>query len=202
MHAQVHTLTSHSTRAHSELTSVGTDDHHPQAHGASDHTDRTRYLWLPAQVFTISGGSPNLAIRGSTANVYDKSAAWAFDGSAAEDISTIFNLPVDWNAGSITFQLFWAPSDATVGNVVWQAIVADIASGDQIDQAFDALLGTTIATPGVADQFVSTQLGTTYTPVSTVVRLNLRRDGANASDTYNAIDAWALGIRVNYTADM
>lgn len=31
-HAQAHTLTSHSTRAHSELTGIGANDHHTQAH--------------------------------------------------------------------------------------------------------------------------------------------------------------------------
>lgn len=37
-HAQAHTLTSHSTRAHSELSSVGVDDHHAQVHGSAAHS--------------------------------------------------------------------------------------------------------------------------------------------------------------------
>ena len=35
---KAHTLASHSTKAHSELTGVGTDDHHPQVHGNADHS--------------------------------------------------------------------------------------------------------------------------------------------------------------------
>jgi hypothetical protein len=41
-HAQSHTLASHSTKAHSELSDVTANQHHAQAHGASDH-DATSY---------------------------------------------------------------------------------------------------------------------------------------------------------------
>ncbi len=37
-HPQAHTLTSHTTRAHSELTGIGTDDHHAQTHTHASHT--------------------------------------------------------------------------------------------------------------------------------------------------------------------
>lgn len=39
-HAETHTLGSHSTKAHSELTGVGADDHHPQAHTVASHSTK------------------------------------------------------------------------------------------------------------------------------------------------------------------
>lgn len=38
-HAQAHTLASHSTKAHSELTGVTADQHHNQVHGDGDHSE-------------------------------------------------------------------------------------------------------------------------------------------------------------------
>ena len=52
-------------------------------HGASIHTNRTRRFFLTPQQFTIAQGTPALAMVGSSANVYDKIAAWAFDGMGA-----------------------------------------------------------------------------------------------------------------------
>jgi hypothetical protein len=37
---KAHTLTSHSTKAHAELTGVGTDDHHAQAHTLASHSTK------------------------------------------------------------------------------------------------------------------------------------------------------------------
>jgi hypothetical protein len=49
-----HSLASHSSEAHSDLTSVGTDDHHPESHTVASHSDTTT---TRAELETLTDGS-------------------------------------------------------------------------------------------------------------------------------------------------
>lgn len=169
-------------------------------HGADKHTNITRYIWLPASAFIAVEGSPALAGVGSSANGYEKMPAWAMDGASAETVMTVIRMPADWDAGAVTPTLHWAPSDGNAGNVRWQVLPAYIAAADQIDEANAATLLSIVASPAVADQSTESGGFTTFTPNTPVARVAVRRDGGDATDTYDAHDAWFYGLLLAYTA--
>lgn len=168
--------------------------------GPDDIANRTRSFFLDATRFMAGTGTPDLAIRGSSDNAYDKVPAWAFDPAALESIQTLFDMPTDWNAGAITLSAYWAPSTTDTGNVYWDFVAAGIASATQIDQSLEINLNPSVqAASGTAENLHIKSMGS-FTPDSPLIRLAAARQGAEGTDTYTG-DAWLLGVLVEYTAD-
>lgn len=160
---------------------------------------RTRSFFLDATRFMAGDGTPDLAIRGSTANAYEKAPAWAFDPAALESILTTFSMPADWNNGAIRLYAYWAPSTTNNGNVFWNFVAAGIASATQIDQALEMNFNPGVqAASGTAENLHIKDMGS-LTPDSALIRLAAARQGADGADTYTG-DAWLLGVLVEYTA--
>ncbi len=165
-------------------------------------TDRSRNVWLGATAWVLEQGTPVLAVHGSAGALF-QAPVWELDGTAREGVATVFLMPTDWNLGTISFNIYWAPSDANTGNVFWDVVGAPIVDGSQIDDATVWTVQATSAAPGVAEQLtVLTTAAVTVTNTTGLIRLNLVRYADLASDTYNAHDAWFVGLRVNYTAVM
>ena len=194
------------TVSHDVLTGVSSDDHHAQSHGASDHTDRVRSVHVDLAGFAAIGGAPDLAQRGSAASVLSKTYGWAFDGAADETIQYrgLITFPKDiLDTSAVSVILTWAPSDGTAGNVYWRVSYAFLGGTDQIDEATSAVDVIT-ATPAVADQRTNTTL-TTAAKVSTdtQIKINISRLASSfATDTYDNLDAWLVGVELQYNADM
>lgn len=188
---------------HSQLGSIGANDHHAQAHGAADHTNITRTAWLDGGLWRlVQTGAPDYALRGS-AGANNKQAAWAFDGAATETIGTVtWGKAADYDSGSISAYIHWAPSNANSGNVYWRISYAWIAASNQIDLGATNV-NTPFATPGVAEQHVRSGPLTITAPTSNeqYLRMQISRLGSNASDTYDGSDAWFFAVELEYTAN-
>lgn len=166
---------------------------------------RTRSVHIDINGFTSIFGAAALAQVGSAAGVLDKTFAWAFDGASSETIQYrgLIVLPADITSTStITVRLHWAPSTAGAGNVYWRCEYAFIDADDQIDEGVAAAVNIQTATPAVADQRTTTDIATAAKAAGDILmKLNLARIGDDVLDTYNALDAWLVGVELRYTAD-
>jgi hypothetical protein len=165
-------------------------------------TARTMNMPLPLSNFVAVSGTPVLAAVGSDASFARKVQAWAFDGAANEYIqyNGLIRTPRDYTSGVYTLRIYWSASDTTVANVLWQAVYSIVDSGNQIDEAETAVNGLT-ATIGTADQELSTDFALgTPTDTNTGLRIIIARIGADALDTYNALDAWITGVELLYSS--
>ncbi len=163
--------------------------------------NRTRYVWIGAAGnWTIDQGTPLLATHGSGGALF-QAPVWEFDGTARESITTTWYMPADWNSGSITVDIYWAPSDNNTGNVFWDVDGAGIAAGQQFDQAPEFDTQAVSAAGGTAEALII-WTSAAFTPDAPFVRFIVIRLADVVTDTYNAHDAWFLGLKINYTADM
>lgn len=157
--------------------------------------------WIPMGIGICVVGAATYAARGTAAAASDM-PSWDFDAAADEDVSFGFiPWPVKTLAdgnGAVNYTLFWAPSDGTAGNVVWDIRADVLLAGDQVDSAMTGN-AITSAAPAVADDLVVVT-GFTERAIltdSVGLKIAVRRDADNASDTY-AADAWLVGLRVHF----
>jgi hypothetical protein len=184
---------------HASTTGQTANDHHAQVHGAADHTDITRKLLLAAadagldgSVLQLWGAAPDATRIVTLANAATQGAFWQF------------LVPADWASGVISVQPIWIPSatDGTAHTVRWSMVAASLAAGIN-----SGVAGTTVAWTGssaartqgvvVADTLTSTTL--TPAAAGDLMRVNLRRVGADGADTYVG-DVDLVGLVISYTA--
>jgi hypothetical protein len=154
-------------------------------------------LFIPADAFIIAEGTPALAVVGTSANGFEDCPAHALDAASTESVTTLVTMPSDWNAGSVSYYVYWSPSSTNTGNVLFELRGAGLAAGQQIDQAFEFNQQFLAAAPGITDHLMLESFGTN-TPDSPLLRLCLRRLGADGTDTFTA-DAYFIGVRLDYT---
>ena len=160
-------------------------------HGAGQHTDITRTLWLPADAWTIITGTPAITIYSA------RYRAWAFDSASDEEITTDFRLPDDWASGALVFKQYWTNAGAGAGDVVWRLDVAATAAAESLTAAW-VTTRDTITAPAVSVLTVSTLTATVTPSASDLIQLLVGRDGDNAADTLGN-DAGFLGLLIEYT---
>lgn len=169
------------------------------AHGPSSHPDRTRRLWIPAEMFTLAAGTPALAAQGANTRY----SAWAFDAAADEYIVTEFYLPLDTTgAATLVVKIVWTNLGAGAGNVVWEFFDAAVAdTGDLNATAGEGSNTEALAAP--AQHILKTSaISAPGLPAQStnLVRFRFGRRGSSASDTLGN-DAGLLGLLIEYTAD-
>lgn len=169
-------------------------------HGAADHTDVTRKVFLSAALAKLDvatavnlGASPNLT------------GATAYADAATQGSFYTFQVPDDWASGVITLQPVWSPgaTDAVAHTVRWSMTCQTVAAGVTVTAA-----GTTVAFTGasaartVGVVVYDTATSTTLTPAAAgdLFRFELQRIGADAADTYVGV-VNLLGVIVSYTAN-
>jgi hypothetical protein len=179
---------------------LGANLHHPQIHGAVDHTDRTRSIWLPPQCFTAVEGAPALTQYGVFPASY---VGWAFDPGAREAVLAEMSFPADYvfDILSETITVFWTRNAAGAGNVRWEKYFASVPT--------DNLIGWhgAIATQAVPAQDVLASFTEGLGMLNGArtgdifCKIGIRRDGLAGADTFPA-DIVFLGACLNYLADM
>lgn len=169
-------------------------------HGAADHANITRNVFLCAALAKLDAGtaanvgaSPDLTGVVALADAATQGAFWTFE------------VPDDWNSGVITVQPVWSPgaTDGVAHTVRWSIIAKAIAAGSTVTAA-----GTTVTFTGasaartVGVVVYDTATSTTLTPgaAGDLFRVHMRRVGADAADTYVGV-VNLLGIIITYTAN-
>lgn len=149
-------------------------------------------LWLSAQEFSISVNTPSLGDLGSAGAGNQRTTAWLFDSGVAEAVGGFFMMPVGWATADMF--VWWSNAGAGAGDVVWSFGTLTLVNTTNSDAA-GTLSSSTITAP--AQYVVKRSAGPTAITATAgqVVRLMLRREGANAADTLGN-DAGLLGVEL------
>jgi len=127
-----------------------------------------------------------------------------FDAATDEHVIFSFPLPGDYASGG-TLRVKWKRKSGTgAANAVWKAAVAALtAGGTEVpdSKAFSTVATTTTAAGTTANAVQETTITLTMDSAAAgdMLYLMLGRDGDNAADTLDAIDACVVGVTFEYT---
>ena len=123
-------------------------------------------------------------------------------GSLQEGIQFFIPImPKNWDEGTVTFQIDWDNASGT-GDVLWLVYCVAISNDDVLNASFGSEVTITDSVTAAGDLMT--------TPVSSAVTcggspakgdalyIRIQRDGDNASDTLNSVDARFLGAAMFY----
>jgi hypothetical protein len=181
---------------HGWLTNVGVNDHHAQAHGAADHTDRTRSIFVKAVGHVTVSGSPGTSFFGTSLPVVTLP-----DAAETRVAFGPVVIPADWTSGDVTPYLYWTRLGAeSAGNVVLD-LRRTAPVGDGLSLADGGSGDTTIAAPGQEALKISAFPAiTAASAAGKLASFGVIRKGADGADTFTGAVA-IIGVRLDYTAD-
>lgn len=139
---------------------------------------------------TYSAGAAGTSVRAS-ADYYD---------AGTKHSQTDFQIPSDWNAGTVTLDVYWGANVADAGkSAVWQAATVCASAGDALNTAFGAYATVTSAAHASAWRLrVGTiTLNTVGCAAGDVMTVDVKRDPNHASDNLGATAA-LFGVRFGY----
>jgi hypothetical protein len=162
-------------------------------------------MWVPASAMygaTTNGADAQQVETTATRpdmNVLD------FDASTAEYAQFSVGFPKSWNAGTVTFQVYWTPATTNTGNCIFGLQGVSCGDSDTIDVAYGTAAEVTDAGIGtVEDQQITSESGAVTIAAAgdgEQTYFQLYRDAADGSDTFTG-DARVLGIRLFFTTDL
>jgi hypothetical protein len=128
-----------------------------------------------------------------------------FDASTTQFAQFTVAFPKSWNEGTVTYQVFWTPSNTNTGNCLWGLQGVALGDSDGIDVAFGTTINITDAGIGtLEDQQVSAVSSAVTIAGSPAVDqlsyFNFFRSADSGSDTFTG-DARLLGIKIFFTTD-
>jgi hypothetical protein len=184
---------------HTDLGAVSADQHHPQAHGAADHTDRTMRLWQWARGGIVNDGSTSV-VHGTVPNSVP--AARLAD-AASQGIVFLVAVPADGVTGAMNIIIVWTPQATVAASAVrWEITAKVIASASDVTAAGTTTTFTGASSTHTVDieyQEASTQILASVA-ANDIVKLEVRRLGSDAADTLTT-GADLIGCFLLYTAD-
>ncbi len=161
-------------------------------------------IWIPASAMYGSTTNPAEAAQVETTALRPDMKVLDFDASTAEFAQFSIAFPKSWNEGTITYQVFWSPSNTNTGNCLFGLQGVSVADGATIDVAYNSVVAITDAGIGtVEDQQVSPVSGALTVKdaaVDTQTYFQLSRNAADGGDTFTG-DARLLGIKIFFTTD-
>jgi len=162
-------------------------------------------IWVPATAMypATTNGSSALTRVETTALRPD---LMVLDFAAAADDFAQFSIafPKSWNEGTVTFQVFWTPSNTNTDNCIWSLQGVSVADDATIDVAYGTAVSVTDAGIGtVENQQVSPVSGDvtiTNAAVDTQTYFQIFRDANAGTDTFSGV-ARLLGVKLFFTTD-
>ena len=159
---------------------------------------------------------PSAAMYGSTTNGADAQQVETtatrpdlkvldFDAGTAEYAQFAIAMPKSWNLGTVTYQVFWSPSNTNTGNAIFGLQGLACTEGDTADAVFGTAQEVTDAGIGTVEDVQMTAVSSAMTIAGSPADddqcfFQLYRDAADGSDTFTG-DARVLGIKLFYTTD-
>lgn len=151
-------------------------------------------LWIPASRMKHDAAIEELNLGSGATSIFTLN----FDQNLDEFAWDVEMLPDVWISSGFTVKVWWAPSSASSGNVVWHVHLAQLADGDQLTEAPGSVTAT-VAAPEVTDELVVSSLGATGAPtVNNLQRIVVERRGLDAADTYAALTR-LIGVKLEFT---
>lgn len=179
------------TVAHGDLTGVTSDQHHNEVHGAAQHTDITREIFISATSGHNTGVPAGYLYYGVVTLV----------DNVDDEVYITFKVPLDFISFT-SAKLAWFSTPAA-GNLYWRMASAYAASGEDYDNDTDAPAYGVTATGGnliINEQEAANPLTLTNIAAGDYIGIEIHRDGDDVLDTLGA-DVYVLGILLTYTAN-
>ena len=165
----------------------------------------TETIFVPAQAMfgTTTNGADAQAVE--TTATRPELKLLDFDPSTNEYAQFSIAMPKSWNLGTVTYQVFWSPSNTNTDTCIWALQGLATTEGDTADAVF----GTAVE---VTDYGIGTVEDVQVSAVSTAVTIagspadddytffQIFRNAADGSDDFTG-DARLLGIKLFYTTD-
>ena len=165
----------------------------------------TETIFIPAQAMfgTTTNGADAQAVE--TTATRPELKVMDFDASTAEYAQFSIAMPKSWNLGTVTYQVFWSPSNTNTGNCIFGLQGLSCTEGDTADAVFGTAQEVTDAGVGTVEDVQVTSVSSAMTIAGSPADddytfFQLYRDAADGSDTFTG-DARVLGIKLFYTTD-
>lgn len=163
-------------------------------------------IWVPAGAMrpTVSNGCAALVDVETTAGRPDLSVL-DFDASSDEHAQFSVTFPKSWNAGTITFQVYWTSTATDTDGVTWALQGVACADGDTADVAYGTAVTVNDANQSTAeDVYVTAESGAVTIAGSPgdneITFFRVFRDVSDANDTATE-DARLIGVKLYFTTD-
>jgi len=165
----------------------------------------TETIWVPAQAMfgTTTNGADAQAVE--TTATRPELKVLDFDPGTAEYAQFSIAMPKSWNLGTVTYQVFWSPSNTNTDNCIFGLQGVSCTEGDTADVVFGTAAEVTDAGIGTVEDVQMTAVSGAVTIAGSPADddytfFQLYRDAADGSDTFSG-DARVLGIKLFYTTD-
>ena len=162
-------------------------------------------MWIPASAMYGATTNGAAAAQAETTATRPDMKVLDFDASTKEYAQFSVAFPKSWNAGTVTYQVYWTPSSTNTGDCIFGLQGVSCGDSDTIDVAFGTGVEVTDAGIGtVEDQQITSESGAvtiTNAADGEQTYFQLYRDAADGSDTFTG-DARVLGIRLFFTTDL
>jgi hypothetical protein len=165
----------------------------------------TETMWVPAAAMYGATTNGADAQQVETTATRPDMKVLDFDASTDEFAQFSVAFPKSWNEGTVTYQVFWTPSNTNTGNCLYLLAGVSCGDSDTIDIAYGTPVTITDAGIGtVEDQQVSAVSSAITIAGSPAVDqqtyFQLQRNASSGSDTFTG-DARVLGIKIFFTTD-
>jgi len=163
----------------------------------------TIFIPAPAMYATTTAGAGDAQVE-TTATRPDMKV-FDFDAGTKEYTQFAIAMPKSWNLGTVTYQVFWSPSNTNTGNAIFGLQGLACTEGDTADAVFGTAIEVTDAGIGTVEDVQMTSVSSAMTLAGSPADddycfFQLYRDAADGSDTFTG-DARVLGIKLFYTTD-
>jgi len=165
----------------------------------------TETIWIPAQAMYAATTNGAEAAQAETTATRPDLKVLDFDASTAEYAQFAIAMPKSWNLGTVTYQVFWSPSNTNTGNCIFGLQGLACTEGDTADAVFGTAIEVTDAGIGTVEDVQMTSVSSAMTIAGSPADddqcfFQLYRDANDGSDTFTG-DARVLGIKLFYTTD-
>jgi len=162
-------------------------------------------IWIPAAAMYAATTNGADAEQVETTATRPDMKVFDFDASTKQYTQFTIAMPKSWNEGTLTYQVYWAPSTTNTGNAIFGLQGVACADGDTIDVAYGTAIEVTDAGIGtVEDQQISSESSAMTVAGSPAAGeqtyFQLYRDAADGSDTFTG-ECRVLGIKLFFTTD-
>ena len=162
-------------------------------------------IWIPAAAMYAATTNGADAEQVETTATRPDMKVFDFDASTKQYTQFTIAMPKSWNEGTLTYQVYWAPSTTNTGNCIFGLQAVACADSDTIDVAYGTAIEVTDAGIGtVEDQQITSESSAMTVAGSPAAGeqtyFQLYRDAADGSDTFTG-ESRVLGVKVFYTTD-
>jgi len=162
-------------------------------------------IWVPAAAMYASTTNGADAEQVETTATRPDMKVFDFDASTQQYTQFTIAMPKSWNEGTLTYQVYWAPSTTNTGNAIFGLQGVACADGDTIDVAYGTAIEVTDAGIGtVEDQQITAESSAMTVAGSPAAGeqsyFQLFRKAADGGDTFTG-ECRVLGVKLFFTTD-